>query len=149
MTVLAADAAIYGSGRADDEARVRQAFSELDVNVRVRTATYGEDPGLSWVLIVSVSTRLLFENMAQRAEVALQIRELTRRTLLRGADARGGLLLLQDTETGVAIVLAPNLPDAAFRSLPAVDLLQFTFGPLHYDPAEGAWRSLFDERSPR
>ena len=149
MTVLAADVAIYGSGRADDEARVREAFAELDVNARVRTAAYGEDPGLSWLLVASVSTRLLFENMAHRADVASQIRELARRTLLRGADGRGGLLMLHDTETGIAIVLAANLPEAAFRSLPELDLLQFTFGPVHYDPVARAWRSLFDERTPR
>ena len=146
MTVLAAEAAIYGDGRADDEARVRQAFSEVDVNVRVRTAAYGPTPGLSWLVVVSVSTRLLFENMARRADVASQIRELTRRTLLRVEDASGGLMLLQDTETGIAIVLAANLPDDAFRSLPNVELIEFTFGPVHYDRSAGAWRSLFDER---
>jgi hypothetical protein len=56
--------------------------------------------------------------------------------------------MLQDTETGIQIVLATDLPEAAFRSLPEVDLIRFTFGPVHYDTVAAAWRSRFDERAP-
>jgi hypothetical protein len=145
--MLAADVAIYG--RNEDEARVRDAFRDLDVNARVRTAAYGRDSGSSWVVLASIPTRMLFENMAARgAGMASQLRELVRRITVSEDGGSVGLLMLQDTETGIQVVLAPNLPDAALQSLPGIDLLGFTFGPVHYDAGTSAWRSLFDERAP-
>jgi hypothetical protein len=51
--------------------------------------------------------------------------------------------------SGIQVVLASNLPDAALQSLPGIDLLRFTFGPVHYDASASAWLSLFDERCHR
>ena len=145
--MLVAEVAIYGRG--DDGARVRDAFRDLDVNARVQTAAYGRDSRSSWVVLASVPTRMLFENMATRAVgMASQIRELVERITVSEDGGSAGLLMLQDTETGIQVVLVPNLPDAALQSLPGIDLLGFTFGPVHYDAGTSAWRSLFDERSP-
>jgi hypothetical protein len=148
MTTLAADVAIYGGARPDDETRVREALRELDVNARVQTATSGTDRS-SWVVLASLPTRMLFDNMAaRRADVASQVRELVRRITERGDGSVPGLLMLQDTETGIQIVLWKDLPEIAFQSLPQVDLIRFTFGPVHYDVVAAAWRSPFDERPP-
>jgi hypothetical protein len=148
MTTLAADVAIYGGAGPDDETRVREALRELDVNARVQTATSGTDRG-SWVVLASLPTRMLFENMAaRRADVASQIRDLIRRITVREDNSVVGLLMLQDTETGIQIVLSADLPEVAFGALPHVDLIHFTFGPVHYDVVAAAWRSLFDERPP-
>jgi hypothetical protein len=54
-------------------------------------------------------------------------------------------LLLQDPDTGVRVVLEPDLPDEAYRLLLDVDLSRIHRGPLHYDRHGRRWRSPLDE----
>jgi hypothetical protein len=56
------------------------------------------------------------------------------------------ILMLQDTDTGLRVVLEPDLPAESFRQLLSLDLTKFTHGPLHYDLARGRWRSELDEQ---
>lgn len=34
---------------------------------------------------------------------------------------------------------------ASHAAAPEVDLIRFTFGPVHFDAGDGQWRSLFDQ----
>lgn len=54
-------------------------------------------------------------------------------------------LILQDSNTGLQIVLEPELPADAYRQLTALDLTQFRMGPVHYDQQQQRWRSELDE----
>ncbi len=56
------------------------------------------------------------------------------------------VLVLQDTATGIRVVLEPDLPAESFRQLLTLDLTKFKFGPLHYDLTRGRWRSELDEQ---
>lgn len=54
-------------------------------------------------------------------------------------------LVLQDTATGIRILLEPDLPDSAYGALRELDLSRFRYGPLHYDREAQRWRSIADE----
>ncbi|WP_369216954.1 hypothetical protein [Streptomyces flavofungini] len=54
-------------------------------------------------------------------------------------------LLLQDPVGGLSIVLEADLPAEAYERLVGLDLTAFSTGPLHYDRAQGRWRSILDE----
>jgi hypothetical protein len=58
-------------------------------------------------------------------------------------------LVLVDRRTGLQIVLEADLPAAAYQQLTALDLSQFSAGPVHYDLARGRWRAELDEAAPR
>jgi len=145
MTPLNASVIIYGAAQADDVTRVSEVLSALDVTARVRIAPLTADPRVSSVVLASLPTRMLFDNMAGQGDVAGQIQSLVQRITEPGDGRVPALLLLQDTETGIQIFLAATLPEAAYRSLPEVDLIRFTFGPVHFDAAAGEWKSLFDQ----
>lgn len=54
-------------------------------------------------------------------------------------------LVLQDSDTGLQIVLEADLPADAYSKLVTLDRTQFIIGPLHYDKAGQRWRSELDE----
>ncbi|MFI1678356.1 hypothetical protein [Streptomyces sp. NPDC020607] len=54
-------------------------------------------------------------------------------------------IVLQDATTGLDIVLEPDLPAEAYEQLTALDLTEFSVGPLHYDRDRARWRSVLDE----
>jgi hypothetical protein len=54
-------------------------------------------------------------------------------------------LVVQDTATGIRIVLERDLPDEAYEELRKLDLSRFRQGPVDWDPTRHRWRSLTDE----
>lgn len=64
-----------------------------------------------------------------------------------GAEAPKDVLVLQDTATGVRVVLEPDLPAESYRQLLSLDLTKFAQGPVHYDLARKRWRSELDEQT--
>jgi hypothetical protein len=58
-------------------------------------------------------------------------------------------LILLDPDSGLEIVLEAGLPGEAYNELAALDLSQFSIGPLHYDLARHCWRSELDEATAR
>ena len=58
-------------------------------------------------------------------------------------------LILMDRSSRLKIVIEADLPVEAIRSLVALDLSQFTIGPVHYDRAANRWRSELDEAAGR
>jgi hypothetical protein len=55
------------------------------------------------------------------------------------------VLLLQDSTTGIQVVLEADLPDEASQKLLALDLSTIRRGPVHYDRHHHRWRSELDE----
>ena len=58
-------------------------------------------------------------------------------------------LVLQDTASGLRVVLEADLPDTAYQQLIGLDLAKFQLGPLHYDRQQRRWRSELDEARAR
>ena len=56
--------------------------------------------------------------------------------------------MLQDTTTGLQIILDHDLPADGYRQLLTLDLSPFRLGPLHYDHVQHRWRSELDEAAP-
>ena len=50
-------------------------------------------------------------------------------------------LVLQDTATGLQVVLEPDLPIEAYRQLVTLDLSSLHGGPARYDRSRNAWQS--------
>ena len=55
------------------------------------------------------------------------------------------VLLLQDSTTGIQVVLEPDLPTRAYQQLLSFDFATLRRGPLHYDQHRRRWRSELDE----
>ena len=55
------------------------------------------------------------------------------------------VLLLQDSATGIQVVLEPDLPARAYQQLLSFDFATLRRGPLHYDQHRRRWRSELDE----
>ncbi len=55
------------------------------------------------------------------------------------------ILVLQDSTTGVQVILESDLPDEAHQQLLSSDLSTIRRGPLHYDRHNQRWRSELDE----
>lgn len=55
------------------------------------------------------------------------------------------VLLLQDSTTGLQVVLEPDLPAQAYQELLTFDFAALRRGPLHYDQHHRRWRSELDE----
>ena len=55
------------------------------------------------------------------------------------------MLLLQDSTTGIQVVLEPDLPAWAYQQLLSFDFATLRRGPLHYDQHRRRWRSELDE----
>lgn len=62
-----------------------------------------------------------------------------------GAAVVAGPLVVQDTATGLKIVMDRDLPDEAYEALRSLDLSVFHQGPIDWDHSRGRWRSLADE----
>jgi hypothetical protein len=54
-------------------------------------------------------------------------------------------MVLQDTDSGLRIVLDQDLPAEGYQKLLGLDLSRFRVGPLHYDRVQRRWRSELDE----
>lgn len=62
-----------------------------------------------------------------------------------GTAAAGRPLVVQDTVTGLKIVMDRDLPDEAYEALRGLDLSIFHQGPIDWDRSRHHWRSLADE----
>jgi hypothetical protein len=63
--------------------------------------------------------------------------------VLRRSNPRGQerTLVLQDTATGLQVVLEPDLPIEAYRRLVTLDVSSLHGGPVRYDRSRNAWQS--------
>ena len=55
------------------------------------------------------------------------------------------MLLLQDSTTGIQVVLEPDLPARAYQQLLSFDFATLHREPPHYDQHRRQWRSELDE----
>jgi hypothetical protein len=62
-----------------------------------------------------------------------------------GHEGAGRPLVVQDTVTGLKIVMDRDLPDEAYEALRELDLSVFHQGPIDWDRSHRRWRSLTDE----
>ncbi|MGV9877809.1 hypothetical protein [Streptomyces sp. NPDC003006] len=118
--------------------------------VRVRRAlAHRGVADIPWIVLASLPLQAFLSGLGSEAvkDAYAAFKTVVRRTARPGAGAGEAArpLVLQDPSGGLSIVLEPDLPAEAYESLVALDLTEFTVGPLHYDRAQGRWRSFLDE----
>ena len=114
---------------------------------------------LAWLALVAIPLKPFYDELAKdvaadgyrrlksAATAVFQRVGGTERTSSGTPDPR--LLLLEDTATGVQIVIEPDLPDESYAQLLELDLSTFRHGPVHYDRHRRRWRSERDEAERR
>jgi hypothetical protein len=126
--------------------------------VQATTAHRGESAALTWIVLAVLPLQAFLAALGSKLadDGYAQIRTLVKR-LAAGRHQPPGTgpaghpvgnpapLVLLDRGTGLQIVLEADLPAEAYRQLTALDLSQFSTGPVHYDLARGRWRAELDE----
>jgi hypothetical protein len=145
-----------------DERLLLDVLSDGRADARVETAGVhrGEGATLTWIVLAALPLQAFLSALGSKAaeDSYAKLRGLVRRLAndrrtheaapSAGQKARVSSpvpLILLDSDTGLQIVLEQDLPSDAYRELVALDLSQFSFGPLHYDQARHRWRSELDE----
>ena len=150
---LAAQVLHDGRVDAEDERVMLAALAACGVEAQVKIVPVRRDAqALTWLMLISLPLQAFISTMGQKAAADAYHRFISAagRLLDRGRRPAPGpapVLALQDPGTGVRVILEPGLPRAAFEQLCALDLARYRYGPLHYDRAEGRWRSELDEAS--
>ncbi|MEV0126016.1 hypothetical protein AB0I16_31480 [Streptomyces sp. NPDC050703] len=110
---------------------------------------------IPWMVLVSLPLQAFLGGLGAEAvkDAYASFKGLVRKVARPASSAPGALgeahearpLLLQDPVGGLSIVLEADLPAEAYERLAGLDLTAFSVGPLHYDRAQGRWRSVLDE----
>lgn len=133
-----------------EEAELREALAAagFDVLAQDLPRTRGlENLDAMALLMIPLHAFLTAAGTRLAADAYPRFKAGIRRLLNRPAadDAKPGPLIVQDTATGLKIVLDRDLPDQAYEALRTLDLTTFRSGPLDWDHGRGRWRSVVDE----
>ncbi len=117
----------------------------------------GESAALTWIVLAVLPLQAFLAALGSKMadDAYAQVRTLVKR-LAAGRHQPPGAgparppapLVLLDRDTGLQVVLEADLPAEAYRQLTALDLSQFSHGPVHYDLGRGRWRAELDEAAP-
>jgi len=104
---------------------------------------------LPWLVLLALPMKLFFETLMQQlaGDAYLRLKTIAARVLhgQHGSEDNRRVLVLEDTTTGLLVMLEPDLPPEAYQRLFHTDLSAFARGPLHYDRSRQQWRSELDE----
>lgn len=154
---MTAEVFLDGTVTDADTGPLLDVFSAAGITVQVRTMPSLRDTGtLGWLVLAALPLQAFLSAVGTKtaedsyAKLRAAVRRLAghRATGELSAD-RPPLLVLQDSGTGLQIILEPDLPADAYRQLTELDLTRFRIGPLHYDRRLRRWRSELDEASAR
>jgi hypothetical protein len=103
----------------------------------------------AWLILAAIPLQAFFSHLAEdfADDVHQRLQTFATRALRRTPPANPPkpVLVLQDSLSGVQVVLEPDLPVESYRQLLSFDLTTVRRGPLHYDAHRGRWRSELDE----
>jgi hypothetical protein len=154
MTVNA-DVFVDQSVPAEEADRIAAEFQGIGLVADVRVAAPRRSfEAVALVILVALPFQPFVSQLANdfADDAYVRLKAFVTKVLHRKqADADPGgntkqVLVLQDTATGVRVVLEPDLPAYSYRQLLSLDLTKITHGPVHYDVARGRWRSELDEQ---
>jgi hypothetical protein len=94
-----------------------------------------------WLFLVALPLQAFLGGIGARFadDVYGKLKEALRRTPRESDPGRERAVVLQDTETGVRILLGRELDDSALDALRDLDLTGFGSGTLRYDTTEARW----------
>jgi hypothetical protein len=136
----------------EQEEPLLQALTALGVSARTRVVPprRGADQ-LQWLILAALPLQAFLSTIgAKLAEDSYRgLQNAIRALLHRDKTPASRPLVLQDTATGLQIVLDRDLTDNGYQQLVDLDLSQFRLGPVRYDRNQGRWRSELDEAQSR
>jgi hypothetical protein len=142
---IAADVLVRPGMPAADKYDVMEAFATIDVAATTRLApTQRTLNGAEWLVLAVLPLQAFLSGLGSKlAEDAYQeLKDVVSRILRRlNPERRERALVLQDTVTGLQVVLEPDLPIEAYRQLVSLDLSALRGGPVRYDRGRNAWQS--------
>jgi hypothetical protein len=128
-----------------DEYDVAEAFATIDVAATTRLVpTQRSLNGVEWLVLAMLPLQAFLSGLGSKlAEDAYHgLKDVVGRILRRSNPGRRErALVLQDTATGLQVVLEPDLPIEGYRRLVTLDLSAFHGGPVRYDRSRNAWQS--------
>jgi hypothetical protein len=142
-----------------DERLLLDMLAGCGVSTQVETVPVhrGESAALTWIVLAVLPLQAFLAALGSKMadDAYAPVRTLVRR-LAAGRHQKPGAssarppapLVLLDRGTGLQVVLEADLPAEAYRQLTALDLSQFSHGPVHYDLGRGRWRAELDEATP-
>jgi hypothetical protein len=148
---LTADLFTDGQLSADRADLIADALTALGVLVRVKILPRRRGASdLQWLVLAALPLQAFLTsiggNFADNTYKGFQaaVRKLLHHEQA-AEEAAARPMVLQDTGSGLRIVLDHDLPADGYQQLLRLDLSRFRLGPLHYDLAEQRWRSELDE----
>lgn len=151
--IVKADVLMAREIPADEVAWIVGAFASVGVTADLRIAGPRRSFGtVGWLILAALPLQPFFSQLADdfADDVYEQLKTFVSRLLHRKhadtEDRPRRVLVLQDTATGVQVVLEPDLSAESIRQLMSFDLTTIRHGPLHYDAQQRRWRSELDEQ---
>lgn len=134
------------TGESRHELVMALAAAGVDARLRVQPTRRGVEQ-LHWVVLVAVPLQAFLTSVGEKAatDAWAGVKKALRR--IAGRPEPGGTrpLVLQDPESGLQIVLPPDLSDEGYRLLTELDVSRFRRGPIRYDTNAGRWISDLDQ----
>jgi hypothetical protein len=103
---------------------------------------------LGWLVLAALPLHAFLSGLGSEAvkDIYASVKKLAKRKIEQGTKPVDRFpLVLQDSHSGLRIVLEDELPVEAYQQLINLDLTAYRVGPLHYDRHRRAWRSELDE----
>jgi hypothetical protein len=121
------------------------AFRQLGFATEVRRRLPHRGPDeLTWLMLAALPLQAFLSGIG--AEAVKDVYAKAKQLAAFGKKSAGTVpLVLQDTNSGLKVILEADLPVDAIRQLVGLDLSPFRSGPLHYDRHRKTWRSELDE----
>ncbi len=148
---LPADVLFAGKLSAEESAQLAQEFEAVGLTVDLREVSPRRSLGeIAWLALAAVALKPFFDQLAKDSSTdAYKPLQSLVSKVFHGRHPQAAespkVLLLQDSKTGVQVVLEPDLPAEAHEQLLIFDLATIHRGPLHYDRHRRQWRSELDE----
>jgi hypothetical protein len=141
---IAADVLIGPEMSTADEYDVLEAFATIDVAATTRLApTQRSLDGIEWLVLAVLPLQAFLSSLGSKLaeDVYGGLKDVVGRILRRSSpERRARTLVLQDTATGLQVVLESDLPIEAYRQLVALDLSTVHGGPIRYDRSHNTWQ---------
>jgi hypothetical protein len=131
-----------------DEAELKEALSDLGfapTALDFPTVRGVEHLDAMALMMIPLEAFLKAAGTRLAAEAYAKFRSGLRRILNRQPEGAAKPLVLQDSETGIRVLMERDLPDEAYEAFRELDLTRFGRGPLSWDRSLRRWRSIADE----
>ena len=147
---LSAEVLVDGKLSAEESARLSNDFEEIGLTTDVRQVPHRRSLDLAWFILAALPWKPFIDKLAQEfaSDAYKRLKSVTTRIFNSRkclAETEQRLLVLQDTLTGVQVVLEPDLSAESYRQLLAFDLSSVQRGPLRYDKHRKQWRGELTE----